>query len=53
MTLALGRADLQPEQRATVEGLKREIADAKWLIAEVAHALGDRGFTTAVKLESA
>ncbi|WP_294266435.1 contractile injection system protein, VgrG/Pvc8 family [uncultured Sphingomonas sp.] len=53
MTLALGRADLQPEQRATVEGLKREIADAKWLIAEVAHALGDRGFTTSVKLEAA
>ncbi|MBB5700126.1 phage protein D [Sphingomonas yantingensis] len=36
-----------------MKGLEQEISDAKWLIAEVAHALGDRGFTTSVKLEAA
>jgi hypothetical protein len=53
MTLALGRADLSPECKATVEGYKAEIDKVKWIVAEVTHTLGDRGFTTAVKLETA
>lgn len=51
LSLALGRANLQPEQRATVEGFKGAVADSEWLIAEVAHSLNKRGFVTDVKLE--
>jgi hypothetical protein len=52
-TLALGRADLAPEQKVTVQGFKGEIDGTAWLISEVAHSLGDRGFATALKLERA
>lgn len=53
MQLALGRADLYPEQAVTLAGFKPQ-ADARgWIIAEVRHQL-DRagGFTTSVKLET-
>lgn len=53
ITLAYGRADLGPEQKATVSGFKRQIDAIKWLITEVTHSLGDRGFTSAIKLEQA
>jgi phage protein D len=50
-TLALGRADLAPEQKVTVQGFKAEIDGTGWLTSEVAHSLGDRGFSTSLKLE--
>lgn len=53
ITLAYGRADLGPEQKATVSGFKRQIDAVDWLIAEVTHAIGDRGFTSQIKLEAA
>ncbi|KMS58588.1 phage late control protein [Sphingobium cupriresistens LL01] len=52
MKLALGRADIYPELRATVSGIKVGI-DGTWLISEVTHSL-DRGggFITALKMET-
>lgn len=53
MTLALGRADLYPEQPATLAGFKPQADTRAWIVAEVRHQL-DRsgGFTTSVKLET-
>ena len=51
INLALGRADLGPEQKATVSGFKRQIDTINWLVTEVTHSLGDRGFQTQLKLE--
>jgi uncharacterized protein len=52
LTLALGRADLFPEQPATTQGFKADIDAQPWLVSEASHQLDDRGgFTTAVKLE--
>lgn len=52
--LALGRADLKPEQRVTLSGWKPEIDAPAWLIAEVTHRLdGQSGFRTSIKLETA
>lgn len=53
MTLALGRADVAPEQPASLTGFKQQIDARRWIIAEVRHQL-DRssGFTTSVKLET-
>ncbi len=53
LALALGRADIRPEQPVTVAGFKPSIDAQRWVIAEVTHAIGDRGFTTQLKLESA
>lgn len=50
-SLALGRADLMPEQKVMLRGFKSEIDAVPWLIGEVAHTLSDRGYITAVKLE--
>jgi len=50
-SLALGRADLMPEQKVTVSGFKAEIDATPWLVGEVAHSVSDRGFTTSLKLE--
>lgn len=52
MTLALGRADLHPEQKAKVSGYKAAIDAVTWLIAEVTHTIGDRGFQTQLKLDT-
>jgi len=52
-TLALGRADLYPEQRLRVSGFKAEIDETKWLIAKTTHSItGSGGFTTALELET-
>lgn len=51
LTLALGRGDVFPEQRVKVVGFKPQINDAEWLLSEVTHNLGDRGFSTSLKLE--
>lgn len=53
LSLALGRPDIRAEQPAAVTGFKPVIDGQRWVIAEVTHALGDRGFTTQLKLESA
>ncbi len=53
LSLALGRADIIPEQPVRVQGFKAAIDGQKWVIAEVTHSLGDQGFKTALKLESA
>lgn len=53
-TLALGRADLYPEQRVSVSGFKAEIDAASWLICKTTHSITPgAGFTTAVELETA
>ncbi|WP_374248053.1 phage late control D family protein [Thermomonas sp.] len=53
-TMALGRADLYPEQRATVTGFKPEIDATEWLIVKARHQItGSGGFTTQVELETA
>ena len=51
MTLALGRPDIHPETKARVTGYKAAIDAVSWLVAEVTHTVGDRGFTTALKLD--
>lgn len=53
LSLALGRPDIHPENRVTVTGYKAQIDVVKWLIAEVTHKLGDRGYVTGLKLEAA
>jgi phage protein D len=52
MTLALGRADLYPDQRVTPSGFKAEIDAQSWLLVEVSHTLDNRGgFTTSIQCE--
>ncbi|MBD9478530.1 phage late control D family protein [Pseudoxanthomonas sp. PXM02] len=52
ITLALGRADLYPEQRIDVAGFKEGI-DGEWLASRVVHTVtGSAGFTTALDLET-
>ncbi|WP_294327992.1 contractile injection system protein, VgrG/Pvc8 family [uncultured Sphingomonas sp.] len=53
LSLALGRPDLKPETPITVSGFKAAIDAQRWVLAEVAHTLGDRGFATGLKLECA
>ncbi len=53
LSLALGRPDLKPETPITLSGFKAAIDDQRWVLAEVTHTLGDRGFATGLKLESA
>ncbi len=52
LQLALGRADLSPEQRVTVTGFKPEIDGTGWLVVRTSHTVtGDSGFTTRVEME--
>lgn len=52
--LALGRADLFPEQIIGVRGFKPEIDGQRWLVARVVHRVdGGGGFTSSLELESA
>ncbi|MFC3579516.1 contractile injection system protein, VgrG/Pvc8 family [Sphingomonas hylomeconis] len=53
LSLALGRPDMSPEQKATVIGYKAEIDAVAWIVGEVSHILGDRGYVTKLKLEAA
>ncbi len=54
LRLALGRADLYPEQRVSVKGFKPEIDGTTWLIEKTTHTLtGSGGFTTQVEMETA
>lgn len=52
MTLALGRADIHPEQRASVAGYKPAIDSAPWLVAEVTHTISERGYQSQLKLDT-
>lgn len=52
VTLALGRADLAPEQRLSVAGYKPQMDERSWLIEQVQHSISDRGFTTQVTLQA-
>ena len=53
ITLAIGRPELYPEQRLTLQGFKPPIDAATWLIEEARHDLGDSGLTTGLTLQSA
>lgn len=53
LALALGRPDILPESPVTVAGFKAAIDATRWIVEEVSHAIGDRGFTTQLKLEAA
>lgn len=51
--LALGRADLYPEQHVRLSGFKPEIDAIDWLISKATHTIsGGQGFTTALELET-
>ena len=52
--LAEGRAELYPEQRVQVLGIKPEIEAARWLIKQAVHTLTAQGegYTTALELET-
>jgi len=52
LSLALGRPDISPEQKTTVVGYKSEIDAVAWIVGEVSHSLGDRGYVTKIKLET-
>lgn len=53
-TLALGRADLYPEQHVRVSGFKPEIDAIDWLIVKTTHTItGSAGFTTQLEMETA
>lgn len=50
--LALGRADIYPEQTVTVSGFKPEIDGTDWLVSKATHTVdGGGGFVTALELE--
>ncbi|MCC4635283.1 phage late control D family protein [Xanthomonas dyei] len=52
-TLAIGRADLFPEQSVTVSGFKPQIDGQRWLIAKTTHTVsGSSGFNTSLELEA-
>ena len=52
-TLALGRADVTPEQHVTLRGFKPEIDAITWLLTKVTHTItGSAGFSTALELET-
>ncbi|MGT2513429.1 contractile injection system protein, VgrG/Pvc8 family [Sphingomonas panni] len=52
LSLALGRPDLKPDTPIAVSGFKAAIDVQRWVLAEVTHTLGDRGFASALRLES-
>ncbi|WP_369969872.1 phage late control D family protein [Stenotrophomonas rhizophila] len=54
ISLALGRADMYPEQSINVSGFKPEIDGDDWLVSRTTHTItGDGGFTTSVEMEIA
>ena len=52
--LAEGRAELYPEQRVRITGIKPEIDAGRWLIKQATHTLtaAGEGYTTALELET-
>ncbi|PPV04915.1 phage late control D family protein, partial [Xanthomonas bromi] len=51
-TLAIGRADLFPEQIVTVRSFKPEIDTQRWIISRLVHGVEESGFRSSVQLES-
>lgn len=52
--LAVGRADIYPEQTVAVSGFKPEIDGTDWLVAKATHTIdGSGGFTIMLELEKA
>lgn len=52
-TLAIGRADVAPEQHVTMRGFKPEIDETTWLLTKVTHTItGGAGFSTALEMET-
>ncbi|MEA9842376.1 phage late control D family protein [Xanthomonas campestris] len=51
-TLAIGRAEIFPEQIIAVVGFKPEIDAQTWLIAKAAHTIDASGFKSSLVLES-
>lgn len=51
-SLALGRADLYPEQRVQLAGFKADIDAHRWLITEVNHSLSTQGLKADLSLEN-
>lgn len=52
--LALGRAEISPEQTVTVQGFKAEIDGTEWLVSKATHRIDPgSGFTTSLELEKA
>jgi phage protein D len=51
LSLTLGRPDIQPENKAIVTGYKSSIDAVECLVTEVTHTIGDRGYSTGLKLE--
>ncbi|ASW46257.1 phage late control D family protein [Xanthomonas hortorum pv. vitians] len=51
-TLAIGRADLFPEQIVKIGGFKSEIDGQRWLISKSTHMLSKDGYLTDIELES-
>lgn len=52
INLALGRADMYPDQLVTVSGFKPDIDGDDWLVSKATHSLlGSAGFTTSLEME--
>lgn len=51
ITLAKGDPALYPETPVKVEGYKRQIDDADWILTRVSHSISDAGFTSALEME--
>lgn len=54
IALALGRADMYPEQSISVSGFKPDIDGDDWLVSKTTHTItGNGGFTTHLEMETA
>lgn len=51
ITLAQGNPELYPETPVKVEGYKRQIDAADWILVRVTHSVSDVGFTTSLEME--
>lgn len=52
LSLALGRADIGPEQHVTTTNFKYEIDKNLWLISEATHSLSYQGYVTSLQCET-
>ncbi|MFA4228531.1 phage late control D family protein [Xanthomonas perforans] len=50
--LAIGQAELSPEQSLKLIGFKQEIDRQRWLIATATHVMDSMGFTTSLTLDA-
>ena len=52
ITLAVGRPDVGPEWRMSVNGLKPQIDGRQWVITRASHSLSDSGLITSINAET-